>query len=203
MTTRVKICGITRIEDALLATELGASAVGFVFWRRSPRFIEPAAARQIVDALPASVVPIGVFVDEEVEVVRRIAFDVRLGAIQLHGNETVDYAASFMEPVIKAVAVDDTFEPASLDVLPESITVLLDARDPVRRGGTGETINWSSAAAVSARRPVLLAGGLTPDNVADAIAMVRPYGIDVSSGVEQAPGIKDHRKLRALFEAVR
>jgi phosphoribosylanthranilate isomerase len=199
---RVKICGITRAEDATLACELGASAVGFVFWARSPRAIPPDIARQIVMCLPASVVPVGVFVDEDPDIVRRTASHVALGAIQLHGSESAEYASQFMEPVIKAVPVDERFDPASLDALPPSVTVLLDVSDPVRKGGTGKTIDWSAARAAASRRPVLLAGGLTPANVAEAISIVSPYGIDVSSGVEASPGIKDRDKLRALFAAV-
>ncbi len=201
--TRVKICGITRLDDALLAVELGASAIGLVFWPESPRFIERESARDIAAALPPSVVCVGVFVDQEASHIRETAARVGLGAIQLHGHESVAFASSLMEPIIKAVPVDERFEPASLDALPRSITVLLDASDSARRGGTGKTIDWNLAARAASRRQVLLAGGLSPDNVAEAIDVVRPYGIDVSSGVETSPGRKDASRLRALFEAVR
>lgn len=202
MKPRVKICGITRTEDAELAAELGAAAIGFIFWPASPRFIEPDAAREIAAALPPSVVTVGVFVDQPGPHVRDVAKSVGLGAVQLHGHESVDYAVALMEPVIKAIPVRADFDPASLDEIPATITVLLDAHDPVKRGGTGRTIDWAAAAKVAAVRRIVLAGGLTPDNVADAVAQVRPFGIDVSSGVEQAPGIKDHQRLRALFEAL-
>lgn len=197
--TRVKICGITRLEDALLAVELGASAVGFVFWPQSPRAIDEVRARTIADALPPAITTVGVFVDQPVDVVRRIADSARLQAVQLHGHEPNDYIGGLLHPAIKAVAVDDTFVPEGLDALPPEVTVLLDAHDPVRRGGTGRTIDWTKAAAAAARRPVFLSGGLTPGNIAEAIARVRPYGVDLSSGVESAPGIKDHDRLRELF----
>ena len=199
---RVKVCGITRAEDALLAAELGASAIGFIFWPRSPRCVEPRIAREIVASLPAHVVPVGVFVDQPPGDVRDISQQVQLGAVQLHGHESVEYAVALMEPVIKAVAVDDTFEVSSLKAIPATITVLLDAHDPLKRGGTGRTIDWTRAAEASAARPVILSGGLNPDNVNAAVRTVRPYGIDLSSGVESSPGVKDHAKLRALFAAL-
>jgi phosphoribosylanthranilate isomerase len=200
---RIKVCGITRAQDACLAAELGASAIGFIFWPGSPRCIEPSRAVEIAEALPSSVTTVGVFVDEAIERVKDIGAAVNLGAVQLHGREPIEYIDAVMQPVIKAVAVDDQFEPESLDSFPPEVTVLLDAHDPVRRGGTGRTIDWSVASAAAARRPLFLSGGLTPLNVGEAIRCVRPYGIDVSSGVESAPGIKDPRKLRELFEATK
>ena len=199
MTTRVKVCGITRVEDAVLAAELGASAVGFIFWPRSPRFVRPARAAEIVATLPASVVCVGVFVDQPLEEMQTIASEVPLGAVQLHGSETVAVAEALLQPVIKAVPVTTEFDPASLDAWPSAVTVLLDAHDPVKRGGTGRPIDWSLAAQAAARRPLMLSGGLTAENVRDAIHTVRPYAIDVSSGVEASPGIKDPARMRALF----
>ena len=201
MTTRIKICGITRVEDATLAADLGAAAIGFVFWPRSPRFVEPARAAAIAAAVPRSVVCVGVFVDQPLDEMQAIAAQVPLGAVQLHGTETPPIAAALMQPVIKAVAVTEGFEPSSVDVWPSAVTVLLDAHDPVKRGGTGRTIDWSLAARTAERRPVMLSGGLNPDNVRAAVETVRPYAVDVSSGVESAPGIKDPAKLRALFAA--
>ena len=202
MTPRVKVCGVTRVEDAVLAAELGAFAVGFVFWPRSPRFITPDKAREIAAALPTSVMAVGVFVDQDAVSVRRTCAQVGLGAAQLHGSESIEFAAGLMTPVIKAVPVDEGFDPQELDRIPTAITVLLDAYDPQRRGGTGKTIDWEIARRASERRPILLAGGLTPVNATAAVAAVRPYAIDVSSGVESAPGVKDPDKLRALFEAL-
>ena len=200
--TRVKVCGVTRVEDALLAAELGASAIGFVFWPRSPRFIDPGRAASIARELPPLITTVGVFVDQPIEEVRRIAQRVPLMAVQLHGNEPIEYARQLLQPVIRAVAVDDQFTMSSVDVIPAEITVLLDAHDPVRRGGTGRTIDWTAASQAAARRPVFLSGGLNPANIAEAIARVHPYGVDLSSGVESSPGVKDAARLRALFEAV-
>lgn len=201
--TRVKICGITRIEDAVVASDLGAYAIGFILWPGSKRFVEPQHARVIGDALPAGVLKVGVFVDPPLDEVRQAAADANLDVVQLHGDETVDYAAAVGRPVFKAVPVTAAFDPGALEDLPSGITVLLDAHDPVKRGGTGQTIDWGVAAAVSARRPVILSGGLAPENVHEAIATVRPFAIDLSSGVESSPGIKDHARLAALFEAIR
>ena len=194
----VKICGITRLEDAEAAVAAGASAIGFVFWPTSPRYIDPHRARTIAAMLPPFVTPVGVFVDQPLEHVNEVAGLVRLGAVQLHGDETPEFAAGVSGPVIKAVSPGRADERA----WPARVRLLLDVHDPVARGGTGHTIDWTAAAAISAQREIVLAGGLTPDNVAGAITRVRPYGIDVSSGVERAPGIKDHGRLRALFEAV-
>jgi phosphoribosylanthranilate isomerase len=197
----VKICGITRAEDAEAAVDAGAGAIGFVFWPESPRFIDPHRARAIAAALPPFVTAVGVFVNQPIDHVRGVASLVRLGVVQLHGDETPAYAAQLATPVMKAIPVDSE-RALAVGVWPKRTTLLLDVHDPVKRGGTGRTIDWAAAAAIAATRRVVLAGGLTPDNVADAIARVRPYGIDVSSGVERAPGAKDHQRLRALFEAL-
>jgi len=192
----VKVCGITRLEDAAAAVDAGAGAIGFVFWPDSPRFVDPYRARAIAATLPPFVTAVGLFVNQALSHVNAVAALVRLGAVQLHGDETPAFAAGVSAPVIRALPV------GAAAAWPDGTTLLLDAHDPVKRGGTGRTIDWTAAADLAARRRVLLAGGLTPDNVADAIARVRPFGIDVSSGVERAPGIKDHQRLRALFEAV-
>jgi len=130
-----------------------------------------------------------------------VASLVRLGAVQLHGDETPQFASQLSAPIMKALPLSTIGEP-DLAAWPDETMVLLDVHDPVKRGGTGRTIDWAAAAGISARRRIVLAGGLTPDNVADAVARVRPFGIDVSSGVEVSPGIKDHRRVRALFEAL-
>jgi phosphoribosylanthranilate isomerase len=197
----VKICGITRLEDAEAAVACGADALGFVFWPKSPRYIDSYRARAIVSSLPPFVTPVGVFVDQPAEEINRIAGAARLGAIQLHGNENPDSARSLDLPVVKAIAVGSS-DAAIVDAWPANIIVLLDVHDPIRRGGTGQTVDWAAAAEIARRRRTILAGGLTAENVGEAIARVRPYGIDVSSGVEASPGIKDHGRLKALFEAV-
>ena len=199
----VKICGITRTDDAEAAVEAGAAAIGFVFWPKSPRFVDPYRARAIAATLPAFVVPVGVFVNQPAEYVRRVAALLGLGAVQLHGDEDVAYTEGVRYPVIKAVSIERAHRADEIDVWPRTTMLLLDAHDPVSRGGTGRTIDWSAAAPIAERRRTLLAGGLTPENVAEAVALVRPFGIDVSSGVERSPGVKDHARIRALFEALR
>ena len=197
----VKICGITRPEDAHLAAELGAAAVGIVLWRRSPRFVERNRAREIVSALPPGVGAVGVFVNQTEEAIE-LAADIGLTAVQLHGEELPASYEDADVRVIKAVAVrDESAEDAAARV-PSAATVLLDAHDPVKRGGTGRPIDWSIARSIAQQRSVILAGGLNAENVVAAIAAVAPCGIDVSSGVESA-GVKDAAKLRALFDTLR
>ncbi len=196
----VKICGITRVEDARAALEEGATALGFVFWPQSPRYVDPESARSIVAVLPPAVVAVGVFVNQPAEQVNRVAERVGLSVIQLHGDETPGFAAAMTRPVMKALSLADGSIEA--EGWPEDVMLLVDADDVDQRGGTGRKANWAAAAALAARRRIVLAGGLTPENVREAIALVRPFGIDVSSGVESAPGIKDGDKLAALFEAV-
>jgi phosphoribosylanthranilate isomerase len=193
----IKICGITRLEDARFAVECGANALGFVFWPGSPRSIDAARAQAIVASLPPFVTPVGVFVNQPSDFVNGVAAAVGLGVVQLHGDESPDFAASINRPVLKALTL------SAIDRWPSETMILLDAHDPVRRGGTGRTIDWTTAASIAARRPIVLAGGLNPENVADAIERVRPFGIDVSSGVEAAPGVKDHGRLKQLFDAIR
>lgn len=206
MTPRVKVCGITRLEDAEAAVALGAAAVGFIFWPQSPRYIEPARARDIVRQLHDThdkVEVVGVFVDQPPGEVDEVLHQVGCSTLQLHGDEQVaDYETIPLE-LVKAVAVDAGVIPEAARRLPPRVLVLLDAHDPIRRGGTGRTIDWTAAATLAGERRVLLSGGLTSDNVGEAIAAVRPYGLDVSSGVERSPGVKDPVRLRAFFDAVR
>jgi phosphoribosylanthranilate isomerase len=198
----VKICGITRLDDAEAAVEAGARALGFVFWRDSPRFIDPYRARVIVRALPAFVTTVGVFVNQPTAYVAAVASLVPLAAVQLHGDEPFAHVAEVGRPVIKALTLEMASQTDRLAVWPAAVTILLDAHDPVRHGGTGRAVDWTAAAAIAAQRRVILAGGLTPDNIGEAIHRVRPFGIDVSSGVERSPGVKDGGRIRALFRAL-
>jgi phosphoribosylanthranilate isomerase len=201
---RIKICGIRRLEDASLAVKLGASALGFVFWPSSPRFIEPELARELIGSLPAFATTVGVFVDQPPAYVSEVARRLKLGAVQLHGNEPPEAYEGVPCRLIKALAVANGIDTeVAAAAVPETATVLLDAHDPVKRGGTGRTIDWTIAAGLARRRPIILSGGLDADNVSAAIEAVRPYAIDVSSGVEAAPGVKDANRLRALFAAAR
>jgi phosphoribosylanthranilate isomerase len=195
----VKICGITRLADAQAAVAHGAAAIGFVFWPESPRFVDPYRARQIAAHLPPFVSTVGVFVNQPAEYIDGVANVVPLAVIQLHGDEPPSFAASLSRPVFKAVSRLD-LEAAS--AWPAHVTLLVDAHDRTKRGGTGMKADWAAAAALARRRPVFLAGGLTAWNVADAVAQVRPFGIDVSSGVESSPGIKDAQRMAALFAAL-
>jgi len=195
----IKICGITRPDDALLAAACGATAIGFVFWPGSRRYIDPYRARDIVRHLPAFVTPVGVFVDQPPSHVEGVAGLVRLGAVQLHGSELPHCYAASRSRVIKALT--DAAAIARVSEIPRHVTVLLDSHDPVTIGGTGRTVDWRAAAVIARQRPTILSGGLRPDNVAAAIMTVRPYGVDVSSGVETSPGIKDAELVRAFVAA--
>ena len=198
----IKVCGITRLEDAEAAVEAGASALGFVFWPDSPRFVDPHRARAIVAQLPPFVTTVGVFVNQPAAYINGVASLVGLGVVQLHGEEAVDDLVHVERPVLKAIAVTGGAEPGGVDAWPAAVTLLLDVQDTEKRGGTGRTIDWTVAGRIAARRRAMLAGGLTPDNVAEAVERVRPFGLDVSSGVERSPGIKDHGRIHAFFEAV-
>jgi phosphoribosylanthranilate isomerase len=199
----VKICGITSERDARLAADAGADAIGFVFWPRSRRYISVERAAEIGAALPAGIEKIGVFVNELLTRVEAIAAEAALTRVQLHGNETPDVCARLRVKVVKAFAVGPSFRPARLDAFGSAVTVLLDAEVRGTPGGTGKVLNWAVARRVSATRETILAGGLTPDNVADAVREVRPFGVDVSSGVELRPGVKDAGRLQRFVEAVR
>ncbi|HYN07903.1 MAG TPA: phosphoribosylanthranilate isomerase [Vicinamibacterales bacterium] len=202
MTPRIKVCGITRAEDASEAVRLGAAALGFVFWPKSPRVLSVRAARDIAAGVPLLVARIGVFVDAPADEVARIADEVGLDGVQLHGDERVDRYERVKSRLIKAVSLETDEDVARAATLPAHVTTLVDAADRVRRGGTGRVADWSQAAALASRRPVILAGGLTPENVGEAVRAVRPWALDVSSGVETAPGIKSRERLEAFFAAV-
>lgn len=201
MQLQVKICGITNLADARAAVEAGADALGFMFYERSKRWVTPDSVAKIARELPPFVLRVGVFVDPLAEVVHDAATTCGLSALQFHGSEPPEFCAQFALPVIKAMRVADK---SSLDRLPlyETSAWLLDSAVAGQLGGSGQTFDWSLAhEATKLGRPVILAGGLTPENVPDAVRQVRPYGVDVSSGVESAPGKKDHQKLAAFIRA--
>lgn len=203
MSVKVKICGITSLADAIACVEAGADALGFMFYKRSPRYIEPAVAAEIARQLPEHIIRVGVFVNEQVATVKAVLGVCRLDLLQFHGDEPPEYCSQFNMRTMKAFRVRDT---GSLRLLPAYGTDfwLLDAYVPVLRGGTGETFNWQLAVeAKKFGRAIFLAGGLTPENVAGAVRLVQPYGVDVSTGVESAPGKKDHAKIRAFIEAAK
>lgn len=195
---KVKICGITNIEDALQAAGCGADALGFVFYKKSPRCLAPKAARQIIAELPPFVTAVGLFVNETPECIRQIADFCALDVLQLHGDEGPADCNYAPRRVVKALRVKEATSLAGHETYAVS-ALLLDAWVAGAYGGTGERFNWELAAAVARQRPVVLAGGLTPENVAAAVRMVRPYGVDVSSGVESTPGRKDPAKVEAFI----
>jgi len=201
---RIKICGITNLEDALLAAELGAHALGFIFAAQSPRSVAPAAAREIIRQLPPLVLTVGVFVNEEAAAVRELAERAGLDWVQLHGAETPDYCRSLGRRVIKAFRIQNEESLQSLEAYRGAAQAfLLDTYKKGLVGGTGETFDWDLARKAEKYGPIVLAGGLTPENVATAIAAVQPQGVDVASGVEAAPGRKDPEKLRRFFQAIK
>jgi phosphoribosylanthranilate isomerase len=202
---RVKFCGMTRREDAVMAADLGADAVGFVFWMKSPRAVTPDHARDIVRGLPKALDKVGVFVDEEPETVAAVASHVGLTAVQLHGDESYDETHFDGLATIKAISASEqpSYHAAEYEAgrWDDAVTLLIDAFDRERRGGTGRRADWGFARALSAMRPVLLAGGISPSTVIEAIHSVLPFGLDVSSGVETSPGVKDHQRMRDLLAA--
>jgi phosphoribosylanthranilate isomerase len=200
---RIKICGITNLEDAQLAAQLGAHALGFIFYAKSPRCVPPEAARDIIVQLPPFVTSVGVFVDEEAAVVRDLAARVGLDWLQLHGQETPEYCRSLGRRVIKGFRIKNEDSLAALAAYRGAAqALLLDTYKKGQTGGTGESFDWRLAQDARQFGPIILAGGLTPDNVARAVEIAQPQAVDVASGVETAPGKKDVEKLRAFFSAV-
>ena len=197
----IKVCGITRLDDAVHATSHGATALGFVFWPRSPRYVDPGVAADIIARLPPHVTTVGVFVNESIDGIREAVQRTGIGTVQLHGDESPDYVEALGCPVLRAMSVDEAERACA--AWPTATTFLVDTVDPVQRGGTGVAVDWTRAAALARDWPVVLAGGLTPGNVREAIAAVRPVGVDVSSGVEASPGVKDFDKVTRFLEQAR
>ena len=203
MNTRVKICGITSVADGQAAAEAGADLIGLMFYEPSPRYVSLDAAAGIARALPPEVQRVGVFVNPTTELVRRAIGECQLSLLQFHGDEPPDFCTQFGLMSLKAFRIRDA---ASLDALPNYATdaYLLDAYSPEARGGTGEKFNWDLAVeAQKFGRPIFLAGGLTPANVAAAVKQVQPFAVDVSSGVESAPSKKDPAKVKAFIAAAK
>lgn len=201
---RVKICGITNWTDARFAVKAGADALGFNFYRKSPRYIAPDAARLIATRLPRRVLLVGIFVNAVADEVLRIARNVDLNALQLHGEESPAEVGLLTEsyPVIKAFRVRRGFSAERLARYREASAFLLDGFDRKRRGGTGKTFDWSMARKAKKHGAIIVAGGLNPENVASAIREARPFGVDICGGVESAPGKKDPERLRALMREI-
>lgn len=201
--TRIKICGITRPEDGWAAAQCGVDAIGLVFYEPSPRAVDVAQARAICNALPPLIAPVGLFVNPSPELVRQVLTQVPLAWLQFHGDEDAEFCAQFGRPYLKAIRVQDP-ETVSRGFrhFPAAAGLLVDAYDPGRYGGTGQTFNWAWLPQ-ERPRPLMLAGGLTPMNVADAVRRVRPWAVDVSGGVEAGKGLKDPEKIRQFVDGVR
>ena len=202
LSMKVKICGMRRIDDALAAAELGADAVGFIFVPSSPRSIMPRDARTIIRALPPFVVPVGVFADMPYNEILDIIDQTGIGCVQLHGDEIPERLPRYPVPVYKAYRVDSRFD---LEVLrrDKGSAYLLDTGVSGKLGGTGQTFDWEIAVRAKEYGRIILAGGLSPENIVEAVKFVRPYAVDVNSGVEESPGKKDRAKLKLLFERMR
>ena len=201
---KIKVCGITDTEDALMAAELGADALGFIFYPPSPRSIKPEAAKNIIAQLPPFVTTVGVFVDEAAATVKELAATVGLDWLQMHGKETPEYCRSLDRRVIKAFRIRGENSLTGLAAYKGVVqALLLDTYKKGQVGGTGETFNWDLAREARKYGPIILAGGLTPENVAQAIATAQPQAVYVASGVEAAPGKKDPLKLTEFIKAVR
>jgi phosphoribosylanthranilate isomerase len=198
---KIKICGITNLEDALLAAELGADALGFIFVKSSPRRIRPGAARKIIQELPPFVVPVGVVADTTREEILDLIEETRIGCVQFHGNESSKQLAKFPVPVYKSFRVDKEF---NLEILRryKGSAYLLDTYVEGTIGGTGKTFNWDIAIKAKAYGRIILAGGLNPENIVDAIQKAQPYAVDINSGVESVQGKKEKYKLEKLFKNI-
>ena len=196
---KVKICGITNRQDAILAAKLGADAIGFVFYKKSPRFISPYKVKRIIDDLPPFVTPVGVFVDQKAGAIMDIADFCGITTLQLHGNEDVDACRRLKKyRLIKAFRVNEEFDFTKTAAFPVQ-SYLFDTHQEDAFGGTGKTFNWGLLADKKFTKPFILSGGLNPQNIFQAVKEVKPYAVDASSGLEKAPGEKDERLLRDFF----
>ena len=205
MRTRVKICGITRCEDAQLAVDAGADAIGLVFYEKSPRFVSNERAAEICNQIPAFVSRVALFKDAEQAFVESVLARVEIDLLQFHGSETPGYCKQFDRPYIKAIGMkgiehDAGFLMSSAETFQSAKALLLDGHAPGEAGGTGVSFDWAAISKID--KPVVLAGGLTVENVHQAINLMHPYAVDVSSGVESSPGIKDKDKVAAFMEQV-
>ncbi len=199
--TRVKICGITRAEDAAQVVAAGADAIGLVFYGPSPRAVTIEMAKEIVKSVPAFVTVVALFVNPGVEEVRKVLEEVRIDLLQFHGDEESDFCSQFQRPYIKAIRVRQTSDVVASSLrFPDALALLLDSYKPGVPGGTGETFDWSLIP--ESPKPLILAGGLAPDNIAFAIDQVQPFAVDVSGGVEAKKGIKDHSKINEFIKEV-
>jgi phosphoribosylanthranilate isomerase len=199
---KIKICGITNVEDALLAVDLGADALGFMFYKESKRNIRPHEAHKIISKLPPFITTVGVFVNQEPNEIRNTQEEAGFDIVQLHGDESPDFCKNFGRRIIKAIRVKDGTSLKEVESYPAG-TVLFDTYSEESYGGTGKSFKWEILRDFHTSKRIILSGGLSPENVAQAIGIVNPYGVDVSSGVEEYPGKKSPEKLKKFIETVR
>lgn|SRR5574341_47049 len=199
---KIKICGITNLDDALAAEEFGADAVGFNFYKKSPRYVAPEKAAEIIAQLPPFILPVGIFMNEREEHIREIMALTCIQAVQLHGDESPEFCQRFGNHVIKAFQVKSKESLETMSHYRVS-AYLLDSYKDGLRGGTGTTFDWHLAVVAKTFGRVILAGGLTPENAAEAVKLVQPYGVDVAGGVEKEKGAKDHAKMKKFIAEVR
>lgn len=199
---RIKVCGITNLEDAAAACVLGADALGFVFYKESGRYIEPENARVIVSQLPPFISAVGVFVNQDFSEIESVMETVGIDTVQLHGDESPELCSKIPQRVIKAVRVKEFVDADAVELYPVQ-AILFDKHADDMYGGTGKSFDWSVLSGIDISKRIILSGGLTYENVSKAITTVRPYAVDVSSGVEDSPGKKNHLKIRKFIEAVK
>src|SRR3990170_223027 len=199
---RIKICGITNIKDALLSVELGATALGFVFYKGSKRYIKPDNAQSIISKLPPFVTTVGVFANQELDEINKIKEKAGFDIVQLHGDESPDFCMKVKGKAIKAIRVKENIDPKEVESYPTQ-AILFDNYSTEAFGGSGETFGWEILKDLNTSKKIILSGGLTPENVARAIRIVNPYAVDISTGVEENPGKKNPDKLKRFIKAVR
>ncbi|MEQ9619395.1 MAG: phosphoribosylanthranilate isomerase [Deltaproteobacteria bacterium] len=200
--TRIKICGITNREDAMRAAKLGADALGFIFYRGSRRYIDPGIAARIVGSLPPFITTVGVFVNQSLDEIASLKEKTGIDAVQLHGDESPEFCNAVPYKLIKALRIKDNIDREEVELYSVQ-AILFDKHSEDSYGGTGRSFNWDILRNLDISKEIILSGGLTPENVCQAMETVKPYGVDVSSGVEDSPGKKNHVKLRKFIEAVR
>ncbi|MGB6976794.1 MAG: phosphoribosylanthranilate isomerase [Gammaproteobacteria bacterium] len=203
MMVHVKMCGMTRAEDALFAAQLGVHAIGLIFYESSPRAVSISQAKTIIDSLPPFITTVGVFVDPTFEYVQKLLNTISLDLLQFHGQERAADCRRYGKPYIKTIAMRDSLDWSVLDEYTDAKGLLLDTYSAEMVGGTGHVFDWRQIQKQKINKPIILAGGLTPENVAQAIRQVHPYAVDVTTGVEAAKGIKDHNKMQRFMREVR
>ena len=198
----VKICGITSLENAWMAVNYGASAIGMIFYKGSPRYVEPNKVVKWIEQVPDKVKKVGVFVNENIEIIQSAIEKLSLDYIQIHGNESPEFCKEIIKPIIKVLRVDNHVDNSVLEGY-NVYAFLLDTYKKDKFGGTGENFNWEFVAALKTETPIILSGGLNADNILQGIDVVQPAAVDLSSGVESRPGEKDENKMKQLFEILK